>query len=128
MTVRAGILDDELFRLGVKSLRRSTLELTKVSGSRLRGTIDCHQDGLLYTSIPSDGGWHVYVDGEEADITLVGEVMVAVPLTEGSHTVEYIYRNDAFSIGWKISAICLLLLGMTLPIYYGKRKKGHFER
>ena len=95
---------------------------------RLRGTIDCHQDGLLYTSIPSDGGWHVYVDDEEADITLVGEVMVAVPLTEGSHTVEYIYRNDAFSLGWKISAICLLLFGITAPIYYHTRKKGKFEK
>ena len=54
--------------------------------------------------------------------------MVSVPLTAGSHEVEFIYRNSAFEIGWKISAICLLLLGMTAPIYYGKRKKGRFEK
>ena len=128
MTVRAGILDDELFRLGVKSLQRSTLELTEADSTRIRGTIDCDRDGLLYTSIPSDGGWHVYVDGVESEITLVGEVMVAVPLTAGTHTVEYIYRNDAFSLGWKISAICLLLFAMTAPIYYHKRRKGKFEK
>ena len=128
MTVRAGILDDELFRLGVKALRRSTLELTEVGSTRLRGTIDCHQDGLLYTSIPQDGGWRVYVDGEEADITLVGDVMIAVPVTEGRHSVEYVYHSDAFSIGWKTSAICLLLFGITAPLYYRKRKKGKFEK
>ena len=128
MTVRAGILDDELFRLGVKALRRSTLELTEVSGSRLRGTVDCHQDGLLYTSIPQDGGWIVYVDGEEAEPILLGDVMLSVPLTQGRHTLEYVYRNDAFSIGWKISAICLLLFGITAPLYYCKRKKGKFEK
>ena len=128
MTVRAGILDDELFRLGVKALQRSTLALTDVGSTRLRGTIDCHQDGLLYTSIPQDGGWRVYVDGEEADITLVGDVMIAVPVTEGRHSVEFVYHSDAFSMGWKISAICLLLFGITAPIYYRKRKKGKFEK
>ena len=128
MTVRAGILDDDLFRLGVKSLQRSTLEITQRTGTRIRGTIDCHQDGLLYTSIPQDGGWSVYVDGEEAEITQVGEVMVAVPVKEGSHTVEYVYRNKAFNLGWKVSAICLLLFGITAPVYYIKRKKGKFEK
>ncbi len=128
MTVRAGILDDALFRLGVKSLQRSTLELTSLSGTRISGTIDCDREGLLYTSIPQDGGWHVYVDGKEAETQLVGEVMVAVPLTEGSHAVEFVYRNEAFSIGWKISAICLLLFGLTAPLYYRTRKKGKFEK
>ena len=127
MTVRAGILDDTLFRQGIEILSASTLEITNFDTTRITGTIDCDRDGLLYTSIPQDGGWHVYVDGEEADITRVGEVMVAVPVTAGSHTVEYVYHNDAFSLGWKISAICLLLFGITAPIYY-PRKKGKFEK
>ncbi|MBQ7099945.1 MAG: YfhO family protein, partial [Oscillospiraceae bacterium] len=85
-------------------------------------------EGLLYTSIPQDGGWHAFVDGQEVEPVLVGDVMVAVPLTAGSHEVEFVYRNAAFAIGWKISAICLLLLGITLPVYYGKRRKGRFEK
>ena len=128
MTVRAAILDDGLFRLGVKTLGRNTLELTDFDTTHITGTIDCDRDGLLYSSVPQDGSWHVLVDGQEADITLVGDVMVAVPLTAGEHTVEYVYENRSFSIGWKVSAICLLLLGITAPIYYTKRKKGRFER
>ena len=128
MTVRAAVLDDAIFRLGVEKLRTSTLEIISFETTRIIGTIDCDRDGLLYTSIPQDGGWSVRVDGQEADITLVGDVMVAVPVTAGEHTVEYVYRNAAFDLGWKISAICLLLLGLTAPIYYYKRKKGYFER
>ena len=128
MTVRAAVLDDVLFRRGVEKLSQSTLDITAFETTRITGTIDCHEDGLLYTSIPSDGSWHAYVDGVEAEPVLVGDVMTAVPLTAGAHTVEFIYRNDAFSIGWKISAICLLLLGITAPIYYTKRKKGRFEK
>ena len=128
MTIRAAILDDELFRRGWEILNHSTLQITEFDTTRIVGIVDADRDGLLYTSIPQDGGWHAYVDGEEVEPRLVGDVMVSVPLTEGSHEVAFVYRNSAFAIGWKISAICLLLLGMTLPIYYGKQKKGHFER
>ena len=128
MTIRAAILDDELFRRGWEVLNTSKLQITEFDTTRIVGIVDADREGLLYTSIPQDGGWHAYVDGEEVEPRLVGDVMVSVPLTEGSHEVEFVYRNSAFAIGWKISAICLLLLGITLPIYYGKRKKGHFER
>jgi len=128
MTVRAAVLDDALFREGWEVLNSATLELTDFETTRIQGTIDCDRDGLMYTSIPTDGGWHAFVDTEEVDIRLVGDVMVGIPLTQGTHTVELVYRNDAFSIGWKIAAICLLLLGITAPLYYHKRKKGKFER
>ena len=128
MTIRAAVLDDGLFRRGWEILNRSALEITEFETTRICGTVDADREGLLYTSIPQDGGWHAYVDGQEVEPVLVGDVMVAVPLTAGSHQVEFVYRNPAFEMGWKISAICLLLLGITLPIYYGKRRKGHFER
>ena len=128
MTIRAAILDDALFRRGVEKLRESTLELTQFDTTYLRGTVDAAKDGLLYTSIPQDGGWHAIVDGEEAETVLVGDVMLAVPMAAGAHTVEFVYENKAFAIGWKISAICLLLLATTAPLYYTKRKKGRFEK
>ena len=128
MTVRAATLDDPLFRRGVEKLSESTLELTEFDTTYLSGTINCIRDGLLYTSIPQDGGWSAIVDGEEAETILVGDVMLAVPMTAGEHTVEFVYENKAFAIGWKISAICLLLLAITAPLYYTKRKKGRFEK
>ena len=128
MTVRAAVLDDEIFRRGHEVLKASTLQITEFDTTRIVGTIDCDRDGLLYTSIPSDGGWSVTVDGEKAETILVGDVMTAAPLTEGSHEIEMTYRNAAFDLGWKISAICLLLFGLTAPIYYSKRKKGRFEK
>ena len=128
MTVRAGILDDILFRRGYEVLNASTLRIASFDTTRICGTIDCDRDGLLYTSIPQDGCWHAMVDGQEIEPLLVGNVMVSVPLTEGAHTIEFIYRSEAFSLGWKISAICLLLFGLTAPIYYSKRKKGRFEK
>ena len=128
MTIRAAILDDSLFRRGWEVLNRSTLQITEYDTTRICGIVEADREGLLYTSIPQDGGWSVTLDGEEAETLLVGDVMTAVKLTEGSHDIEITYRNAAFDLGWKISAICLLLFGLTAPIYYSKRKKGRFEK
>ena len=128
MTIRASILYDDLFRHGWEKLNASTLQITNFDTTRISGTIHCNRDGLLYTSIPQDGGWSVWVDGQVAEAVLVGDVMLSVPLSEGEHHVEFVYRNSAFELGWKISAICLLLFMITVPVYYRTRRKGRFEK
>ena len=72
------------------------------------------------------------MDGEEAEIKLVGDCMIGVELTEGTHTVTYVYRNAAFSLGLKVS-LCsgLLLLVLYLVVYkpkMPKHSKGKFEK
>ena len=85
----------------------------------------------MYTSIPQDGNWALTVDGQPAEITLVGNVMIGVKLSEGQHNVVFSYHNRAFSLGWKISLLCLVLfLTAYWMVYQPKfhRKKGKFEK
>ena len=132
MTIKAAILDERVFRSGYDILKASTLELTKFQNTYVEGTILCDRDGLLYTSIPQNGNnWKAYVDGKEADITLIGDAMIALELTEGEHTVSFRYENKAFSLGWKITLGCVVvLLAVAIPVYYPKLKpkKGKFEK
>ena len=110
-------------------LNASTLELTEFESTYVEGTIDCNRDGLLYTSIPQNGNWSAMVDGKSAEIVLVGDCMVAVELTEGMHTVNFNYENKAFSLGWKISAACILVFALlAFPSTMPKKKKGKYEK
>jgi len=118
VTIRGAILNDDVFRRGYEILSASTLNITSLSDTKIEGTINCDRDGLLYTSIPQNGNWTVTVDGKEADISLVGDVMVGVELTEGAHTVCFTYKNNAFSTGLAISILCLLIF---CGIYLMKR-------
>jgi len=124
MTLDAAILDAEVFRTGYEILNSATLELTVFDNTHLEGRIHCDRKGLLYTSIPQNGNWSVTIDGEPAEVKLVGDCMVAVEIEEGTHTVAYRYRNAAFSLGWKVSLVCaLLLLGMVQVVYQPDWKK-----
>ena len=129
LTVSAAVLDLEAFARSYDVLAASTLELSEFSTTKISGTIDCNRDGLLYTSIPQNGNWFAFVDGESMETVAVGEAMVAVMLTEGTHEVTFEYHNVAFDWGWKISAVCALIFAVLL--YVDKQKHmtvGKYEK
>ena len=100
--------------------------MTAFENTHLEGTINCNRDGVLYTSIPYDGNWVAEVDGKPVEAVLIGDCMMGVLLTEGYHTVSFTYRNSAFSLGWKISLVCLVIfLGLYVALYQPKFKKPH---
>ncbi len=134
MTVEAALLDYDVFWRGYDILDASTMELTRFESTQLEGVISCNRDGLLYTSIPQNGNWYVTVDGVGVETTLVGDCMTAVELREGTHILTFTYRNQAFSLGWKISlasaAIFAALVWLVYqPTYPRKQtRRGRFER
>ena len=76
---------------------------------------------MLYTSIPDNGNWKAYVDGKEAEISLVGNVMIGVKLTEGDHEVKFVYENKAFLYGNLVTLACLL--AFLALIYWNDRER-----
>ena len=82
----------------------------------------------MYTSIPDNGNWKILVDGVAVEPVLVGNVMLAVELTEGNHTVSFRYENRAFSMGWKITLLCALVFAGMIPVYYPEYRKKVFRR
>ena len=121
--IRAALLDEEVFRKGHEVLSTSTLDLTSFSTTRIEGQIDCHQDGLMYTSIPYDGNWIATVDGEEVEPVLVGDAMMALELTKGPHQITFRYRNQAFTLGLVISTACLTVFLGTVILPKLRKKK-----
>ena len=129
MNIAAAVLNQDVFQSGYEVLSASVMEVTAFENTRVEGVIDCDRDGLLYTSIPQNGNWSVLVDGEPAEVTLVGDVMVGVKLTEGQHTLAFVYENAAFNLGWKISAGCLLVFVILAYVDHQIRgKKGKYQR
>lgn len=123
LELTGALLDAAVMQKAYDKLSASTLNVTKFEDTLVEGTVDCKQAGLLYTSIPQvNDNWHVFVDGKEVPVTLIGDAMVGVMLAEGSHTVTFRYENQAFTIGLMVSAVCLVLF-LTACAYSLYRKK-----
>ena len=129
MTIKAAILDGELFGEAYEALSASPLELTRFDSTYVEGNISSVTGGLLYTSIPDDGNWRAFVDGKPAKITDVGGCMVAVELDAGDHTVTFRYSNTALTLGLKISLTCAMLFLAALLIRARPvRRMGRHEK
>ena len=101
---------------------RSVLDAEVVSGTRLSGTINAVEDGLFYTSIPYVTGWRAYVDGEEVEITPVGDAMLAFKLSAGEHTIDLRYSPEGFKLGIIVSVLGLVIfILMILAVWQKKR-------
>ena len=125
--ISAAYLDSSVMDYAHETFSRSTLKLTQFEDTVVSGTIQCEKAGLLYTSIPQNNdNWHVYVDGKEAEITLIGNAMIGVKLEEGNHTITFRYENKAFQVGLITSIVCVILFSsivLTDLLIRRKRQK-----
>ena len=114
-------LDAEKFRKAYDNLRSNgLLEMEEFGDTKFSGKIRVNgADKLLYTSVPYDESWNVYVDGEyvpysSGDIVKVGDALMGVKLSSGEHTVAFRYRARGLSGGMKLTAFGLLIVGLLL--------------
>ncbi len=85
-------------------------ELSYWDDTKLTGTVDAGNGGVLFTSIPYDEGWTVVVDGEECPVTKILGAFLSVRLPAGTHTVEMKYFPRGLAAGSLISAAALVIL------------------
>lgn len=116
--------DNEVFEAGYNNLlANGVLEYTSFDESRFSGTITAAANQILYTSIPYDEGWSVYIDDvkmDPADYIQIGGALLAVPISAGEHTVRFEYSPRGLGIGVVLMVISLLIL---VAIVIMKKKK-----
>lgn len=114
-------LDEDVFSRGVKILSESIMKTTDLNDRGFEGTINVKEDGLLYTSVLYTEGFKAYVDGKEVEITPVAETFVAIPLTQGEHTIELRFTPVGLYMGAGVSALGVILF-VCLCVVKRKRK------
>ncbi len=76
---------------------------------------------LLFTGIPYDEGWSVWVDGQTVEKTAVlEEAFIAIPLEPGQHEVLMEYRAPGLHVG-----IILSIIGGILLLIWGIYQKRY---
>lgn len=124
-------LDNKIFKAGYKTLKENQLMVDTFEDTYIKGKVTITEDALLYTSIPYDEGWSVYVDGEavnEENIVKLGNALLAVKLEKGIHEVEFKFTPHGLSTGITITVITALLVTLYYIYLYISKKKGRKAR
>ena len=117
-------LNKDVFEAGYEAVSRDVMTTTEYTESSMEGTISVSEDGLFYTSIPYEEGWTATVDGEEVEITPVGNSLLAFKLSKGEHTIRLTYYPKGFWIGVAVSSICVLAFACICLYVYVFRKRS----
>lgn len=115
------MLNDAVFEEGYKKLRSQALYATKTTDTLIEGTVTAQESGLFYTSISYDKGWKAYVDGEQVEITPVGNAQVAFKVPEGTHQIKLKYIPHGFIAGVFITLSSILVLAFMI-VYTTKKE------
>ena len=120
-TVYSYTADKNVFERGYKMLKDNSLEITDYTDTRIKGSIECDRNCTIYSSIPFDDGWSVYIDGEKAQTFRIGDAMLGVSVAKGAHTVEYIFKPKGLILGAAVTGAAWA--GILVYFLAERRKK-----
>ncbi|MCR5717558.1 MAG: YfhO family protein [Oscillospiraceae bacterium] len=120
----------------IDKLKGGQMEITKFSADSLEGTVTAGENQDLFTSIPYEPGWTVYVDGQKAfttgssdytesvnadgqkvrsyDAHQMLKAMIYVPLEAGQHTIRMKYTPPGF-----VAGVLLFVVGTAMCVMFG---------
>ena len=102
---------DEAVARYAGALKTGGCDLKKLSAAHYTGSFTTGEgDGLLVFTIPYDRSWTVLLDGECVEPVMVQDCLMAIAVTDGSHTVELRYVPAGFIPGAVLTGAALLAL------------------
>ena len=121
--------DEAKFAEGYELLNDETMTVSYYDDTTVEGKVTAEKDTLLYTSIPYEDGWKVYVDGVEAEKLQLTEGFTGVELTKGAHNIRFEYCPKGLKVGIMISVIGVVafIAICILEILKKKKEKGSDE-
>ena len=103
-----------------EKLKGRGMTLTDFDTDRFSGTVTSEEDGVLLFTIAHDGGWRLFVDGEEVPLVKVAGYLSGAEISAGTHEIEMKYTVPGIIPGAVISGVGVIVLAVW--IFIRKRK------
>ena len=102
-------LQENLLRDTLGKLQRGNMQMERLRGGRLEGTIEVPEGGCILTSIPYDAGWRVKIDGKKVPVETYADTFMMAEAEPGEHSISLVYVSPGVEAGLVIFAAALVL-------------------
>ncbi len=100
--------DKAVVRLAPNQDYDEEVRILRYLPERVEMTASLQKTGLLVLADSYYPGWKVYVDGQESQVIPTNLTMRGVILSQGQHSVEFVYQPDLLWIGLAIAGLTLI--------------------
>ena len=112
------------------TLSQSQMEVEEYADGYVKGNVTVPEERtVLFTSIPYDEGWTVWVDGIEKEaIAVVGDAFLALELEPGYHELEFEYEAPGLKAGMGISAVSIgIYIALIVTVCVKEKKEKNIN-
>ena len=113
-------LNQDKFKNFLAKINENEIKISSFKEDYITASVSSESEQTVFTSIPYDEGWHVYVNDREVSTFKIGNALLGFDLDAGDHEIVLKYKIPYFNLGLFISFSCLVML--SLEIYLLKRK------
>lgn len=92
------------------------INVKKFGCNKIEMSVDAPSNGIVTVLQSNFDGWNVLVDGKKTVITEVDGCFIGVPVTEGNHEIQLVFRPTDFVVGTVISLLYLISFVAVLII------------
>ena len=108
----------------MEALGRDRLVNEELEANRVSGDISLEKAKILCLTVPYDGGWTAYVDGEEQPLMKANYMFSALALPEGQHHIELRYCTPGLPAGLVLALLgAAALLGIACYNRYREKRR-----
>ena len=92
-----------------ETLAEYPMEITEMTDTRIKATIESPKTATVFTSIPYEEGWTVRVDGKEVSCYAWKDAFLAFDVGIGTHELEFSYLPPGLKEGLFISIVGIIV-------------------
>ena len=98
----------------IAPLQAGTIQDLVATETLVQGKVNVQDKTLLFTSIPYDPGWKVFVDGQKTAPSVIDNAFLGVKLKPGVHQIALVFRPQGFYAGLGISGLSVAITVVLL--------------
>ena len=116
-------LDETAFISAMSAIDAQSLEVSRLTDTRIEGTVHAANDGIFMLTVPFDTGWKAFVDGEAVETKALDGCFLSFDITAGIHEIRLSYTPPWLLVGLLISLGSLLIILIIFLIPGGSQKR-----
>ena len=109
-------LDDNKFSDAYTYYLNNKVSIESFNEYKISAYSNFEEDMSVFTSIPYDKGWNVYIDGKKVNTYEIDDVLLGFDVSAGKHNIKLVYTIPYIWIGSAISLVSISLFGIWIYI------------
>ncbi|HOZ53957.1 MAG TPA: YfhO family protein [Bacilli bacterium] len=115
-------VNDDNFIKAYNILNKYEFKIKKFKNSTITGTIEVPKEMTMYTSIPYDNGWRVYINNKRVSTFKIGDALLGYKLNKGVNNIKLVYYPEKIILGFLITMVSISTI-IVYEIILLKRRK-----